>query len=498
LIALGAQNLYFDINFTTSAVNQRNCVHYNRADIVKSNEYPLFNKFQAHLIEVAAFLGCDYVKRGNGFGPATVLKGSRGRPAILESYLDANDKALFLRGIVQHDPIAYVAAFNQACNLFRHAPFYDKASKTLKPLTNTADGASWHDLIGFDPHELLLPLSNNDYSKASLFDSCSFQTGLELQSITPPVYTGMANDNPEVEAGTILPRFARLDFERLPISCVPGIVLDCWAATRGVIFRKDDSREQKEQDTKSMIANGIFILEPQYCSKDMNWLGFEALEVEPERSFWSVQYFSELNLLPLITDRDDLDRFYKNGDEQNRFRGITLVDGGNIITSSISFIKTRVVQSNAARALHGDRPMVLFRCMCAPSQKSDKLVSANIDTKANKEYYTVYLCFEAGGRVQGFPFSCCGCPKGRTFCSHLVAFLTVCAIAQREPNGQQVFEATMPMSPYELQRKPILVENLCRRDPYYRSQEAKDQQKNRRQSFGIASPIKKLRRSPDK
>ena len=47
------------------------------------------------------------------------------------------------------------------------------------------------------------------------------------------------------EAWEPLPHFARLDFEQFPIACVASNVLDCWAATRGVIFKKDDTHQQK-------------------------------------------------------------------------------------------------------------------------------------------------------------------------------------------------------------------------------------------------------------
>ena len=109
-----------------------------------------------------------------------------------------------------------------------------------------------------------------------------------------------------------------------------------------------------------MLTSGTFVLEPQFCHKDMQWLGFEALEVETEASTWSPNYFNKLQSLPLITDKDDIDQFYRNGDEQNRFRENALVDGGNIIISSIRFIKAKAAQSQHARVAYGPKPMVLF------------------------------------------------------------------------------------------------------------------------------------------
>jgi 5'-3' exonuclease len=488
LIALGGSNLYFDAKFASSG-KESTCVHFNRSDVLASNTYVLFNRFEKHLPEVAAFLGCDYIKRLPGSGPATVLKGVGTRRGLLESYLAAEDRQAFLDGMGRkHNLPSYSLDFNRACHLFRHAPYYNCRLNMLLPLAEIDDGAgSWPSIIGFDPNELLFPLTQENYSCASKFDCCSFQSGVELKTFLPPVYKGTLSDNPGVTQGTLLPRFAVLDFDKFPIRCTPSEVLECWAASRGVVFRKDDSRDQLEENVQIMVANGTFILEPQHCVKDMKWLGFEALEVQSEESGWSSQYYTKLQSLTPITDKD-VDCFYPDGDEQNRFRGKALANGGNIIVGSI--------QSIAVKAASGGKPMVLFRCLCIPSQKSDKIISANVDTRPNKEHYTLYLCFEECGRVQGFPYSCCGCPKGRTFCSHLIGFLIVCALAQQEMGGQADFEANVPPSPYAVQQHAILVENLCRKDPFNRSKVSKLAKSKRRESLGIASPIKKLRRSP--
>ena len=108
---------------------------------------------------------------------------------------------------------------------------------------------------------------------------------------------------------------------------------------------------------------------------------------------------------------------------------------------------------------------------------------AGVESAKQTEGYTCYLCLNYDRtehnsvyRVLPFPNSCCGCYDGRTMCLHLLGQLTLFQLIQKFGSTQQDFEQYLPEPTSDLQKLPMLIENIIRKDGKIRS----DAQKQRR------------------
>ena len=120
----------------------------------------------------------------------------------------------------------------------------------------------------------------------------------------------------------------------------------------------------------------------------------------------------------------------------------------------------------------------LFKSICIPSMKT-KVVSADESNDTEEDGYQLFMVFDAsGGEVLPYPFTCCGCYDGRTFCSHLLAQLLAFWQIQR-CNSWAAFVEIWPPLPTPTQGIPTLFENLVA--PELESRNIGQQERNKEQ-----------------
>jgi hypothetical protein len=159
---------------------------------------------------------------------------------------------------------------------------------------------------------------------------------------------------------------------------------------------------------------------------------------------------------------DDVDSLVANDNSEVRRRALLHWKAG-------SYRVIDTMQFCHGKSLIDGSKIVLFKCRCVPSMKSE-VVSVNEDSTKKSDSYLVYLAFGANGKLLDCPHSECGCPRGLTFCSHLIGLTIVCYVAQHYATSQEHFEENLPPSPIQIQNLPLLVENMMRKDPHNRKQ----------------------------
>lgn len=224
------------------------------------------------LPELGASLGCDYMDQIPGHGPVAVFT------QTIPGYIEAIDKAEYLDSL-PNAPSGYSDRFFRTANLFRHAPVLDvkeDGSMTLVPLTPLPESMpfnAWGNMIGFgvrDPSDLL-QVPRSQYKDASKFSGCSFisSNGSALQSMDIPAYKENAYE--DVPEGTPLPLFAELDFNAMPIVCMPSEMLIAYAGSRvESMLSADSTREEIESAVKKVIELNKPILHPDRVPKQID------------------------------------------------------------------------------------------------------------------------------------------------------------------------------------------------------------------------------------
>ena len=452
-VVLGAPKAVVELTLSS-----KQCCIYDRDAVLSSltmEKYDL-SANKDYLPEMAAFLGCDYIKRLHGNGPSTVFN------KVLPGYREALDKQQYLCNLRGADQ-SYANRFQQVTNLYRYAPTLRRNKETseweLRPLMPLSDNeiACWSEMIGFNdgshPSELL-PVDSSRYKEAMTFDGCSFivDGGGPLPTFTEPMY----NDN-----NTTLPPFAKLDFESIPICCHQSSVLHQFVAARHPHSLDEKcSRETLEQRVEE-VKNHSIVEKDKVPRVIDRWRASNVLTGVDDD--WNDEGCDNvIRSLAPIDEEKDIRRFYKNGNEANLERSRKLVDGGNILVRES--LRCRRCRDNV-----DDKPKVLFQCDVVPHMKggqNSKVKSENIDGR-DRDFYTIFLCFEHGDdaesrRVCPYPYSCCGCHEGRYFCSHMLALLSVFSLKQQYP--AELFELAYARSPLASQTMPLLIENIARRD----------------------------------
>jgi 5'-3' exonuclease len=490
-IALGGKNVLVDTNLTSGT-----CIHYFREEALsvtieisrsKNKSKPvrhasasnhdealpvLFDLplYRDSLHVLAGLLGCDYVNNIPSVGSMTILKPEEG---LFHQYIDAPDKRSLIE-TWKKCPDGHFDRLFAAINIFKGlCPVYDPRTKELVPLNGEAiEPREWESMIGFSPSKILPSILLDNLDEAYCFGDFCFKTvdGSPPKAYPdPPVY--QEHHNPGVarrEPSPPLPRFAEIDFGQIPLRCCPNEVLVAFAIAHGLRSLKTGDRDALVVAASEILSNPKRLIVPPARAPDQikKWTIHEILVPLPGED-WSEEYFTTIKEVATISDRD-VRRFYPNGDENTQRRAELLFKGGNFDVSTFAF--RRCVDKEDA-----DMKLILFRCKSLPSMKN-KSKSENDDEKEGS--YTVYLCFDVSHRkrkkrrVLDYPYSCCGCPNGRGFCSHCLGFLMTCMVAQRTKN-QCRFERIMPESPLETQNAPLLIELLTVGDSFSKSKAQK-------------------------
>ncbi len=469
LVPLGGSKILVDVKF-----NQRtpSCHLFERdVDLFEGPFGESLRLYENNLPEIASFLGCDYVKKANRVGLKTLFTSY-----IPEFFAtQAEDRKAFLdkRNIDG-------TQFLKSVNLFRHCPVLRKICdaelsnnfdlvplNALAPSTNSP--SQWAILIGFDPTSLL-KMPPDQYADAAHFLTSSFQhpDGQPLDAFDIPTYS--QQENASVPVGTRLPNFARIDFEAIPMPCVPGDMLTQFASARGIDTTLFDSREGLEKAIREYLhgPSSTCLIHPDDVPTQIDrWVAAEVLDpIEGED--WK-DYYEAITTLARIDD-SIIKEYYPMGNEHNRYRAFLLFQGGNLLVRETMAVRLCTDKQKSQK--------LLVRCDCIPSMKTE-VRSENIDDMRARNGYVVFLCFEydtnksqEDRKPLSYPYSCCGCYDGRTMCSHLLALLSVCFKAQTEAMkgaDKTSFEQHLTQPPHNIQNEPIRIENIIRADGFARS-----------------------------
>jgi hypothetical protein len=313
--------------------------------------------------EMAAFLGCDYVNRVRGYGVDKVFKNR------LPGFASAVDKRQYLSnlaGVKADERESYADQFIKVTNLFRQAPVLrcrddEWVLLPLLPL-QANDMQHWASMIGFvevqHPSELL-PVDATQYSKAMLFDGCSFllDDGGPLPSFKDPVYRNTANVS--------LPTYAEIDFQKIPVSCVQSIALHRFVNARMLSAIAADCPRVEREDAVERVMHQDILPKDKVQKVIDRWQlttvlkGVDAADWEDENH----EVTLTIRSLATINEAEDVVRqFYPYGNEANLITAYKLVDGGNVLARE-------TLRCRLCRDLVDDSPCVLFQCDVVPHMK---------------------------------------------------------------------------------------------------------------------------------
>lgn len=473
-IVLGASCIFIKDN---NARGPRKFHLYKKDEVLAERSPYVLRKYpETDWPFLSILFGNDYVDRIPNAGPQTILK-KIFPPGLHFDTVEATTADIVARLVSRKFllPDGYKEQVTQAVFLHQHCPILDdrKILIPLNPLPATGS-VSWGKLIGFgdDPAQLL-PLQSSEYARARSFDGCSFQFGRGLRDFDTPTYALLQGQHPmPISSQTVLPRYAFVDFAKIPIPCLHSSVLQAFIAAR-LGYNVAATRTELEEEVRQLIAIGKNVLEPERVPIQIGiWQVHEILKIKSiEEADWQEEGYYDLIKAKLkpITDVNDVRQFFPLGNEHNRERAYNLVTAGAVNVHDVSYI--------TALSRADDSEYYVFKVHCVPSQKT-KVVSANILTdEESSEGYYVFVSFDtATGTVQRYPFSICGCYDGRGFCSHLLASLLVFELVQYSKNKAE-FEECMPVSPVKLQGVPTLAENFTAPERDARKQATKDNHK---------------------
>jgi 5'-3' exonuclease len=446
-IILGAKIVLYEVDF-----KKKSWKVYRQNDIIAGNS-PLSEYDPTSWPAIACMLGSDYHARIPDVGYKRVFNIL---PHLRDFHAETIAATMKSKYPSQWEKLPedydYVKNLTKSIALFRHSPVLD-IDGNLIPLNTLPEGVTWGNCIGLgdsSPAELLPPAVES-FQLARRFQGPTFITGSELPRFEVPCYTD--TDNPDVEPDIPLPPFSRLDFNKVPASCLHSGVLQSYVSAR-LGYGIPVVREELEATVRKLASLKNPILEPEKVPMQIGrWLVYEILEPIPSSNWAHDCYFEAVCQRVNPITNDIVKRFYPKGNEHNRVRAELLVKGGNVDYSSINFRECR------SRA-DPHKVVLLFRCLVVPSMKTEVL-SANEGEEATKQSgYTVYLAFDSSGCLLQYPFSCCGCYDGRGCCSHQLAKLVLFGLIQNSPS-QAVFEEVMPDPPHDIQNVPTMVEFAC-------------------------------------
>jgi hypothetical protein len=290
--------------------------------------------------------------------------------------------------------------------------------------------------------------------------------------------------------------FAILDFTIFPLKCCPNEILLSFVVAHGVRSLADNERSTLERKVQEL--EGKTVVPPSRVPIQIRkWSVVEQLEPVDGEDWTNDNWFTIVKsmLLPIVPAH--FAQFYPNGDESILNRAAHLFDHGNYDISTIS--------SRACLSRKDGSSKLLFRCVCLPSQKSDnkskaskkKATSSGSDTGTGigpstdapnfydedddeESGYLVYLCFDSHEScdILDFPYSCCGCPNGRGFCSHCLGLLLLFHVIQTEATNLNEFSSVYPESPKTTQKFPMLIELLLSKEQVCRSKGQKKRRKS--------------------
>lgn len=550
LIPLGSQLVIYDLKPNYSDMIKSQMVLYNRDNIVSNASEGTLCIIRDVFPEYCSVLGTDYSRRiphhGAAFAEQWIVKykacvnesdklimlrqleaqgviqnrGIRGAnakavaPRIRDEYVklqSVQERRNYINALdnetkrslstVDESFIGWADNFLHAIGMYRHCPVFritgdnvdlnnaDSYDVTLEPLYNLPAGSTWKDALGFDPSDLI-DLAEDGKAKYVCTLQCLLRfDGREPATFKPPTYS--KEENPDVDETCVLPLYARLDFDKLPVKVQPTDILLTWLSARGIHLLAEDRNVIEAYVAKARELN-TFVLEPDLQPKDNPYNWFDVLcpiLLGNDFDHWNRDW---TRILPLLKTIDDAEftRIFGRGANGVRERARGLLFDGNVLMNGIECINVKSSDAN------DNATLILLRTKCVPSMKTT-------EGKSKKHmFYHVHVCIELKengmGIIRPCPYSACSCINGAFFCSHIEAVVLGIAMAQ-EYLARNRLETMMNYfkskeDPRFGQGRPVLLENYALRDIEKRMGAA-----NKRKATKDAStPAKKTRTSPRK
>lgn len=218
-IVLGGKTILFDINF-----NKKQWKVFRQEEFLRGNA-PLAKYPPSTWPAICSMLGSDYHARVPDIGFKRVFdvlpQLTDFEPEMIAAKLEEVYPTRMAKLPADYD---YIGSLARSIALFKHPPVLDLEGNVI-PLNPVPESVSWGEYVGLgiiSPAELL-PSSVEDYNLARRFEGPTFVSGNELAPFPVPCYT--STDNPDVPPNTPLSCYARLDFEKVPVSCLHSGVL---------------------------------------------------------------------------------------------------------------------------------------------------------------------------------------------------------------------------------------------------------------------------------
>jgi 5'-3' exonuclease len=402
LYCLGAQALIIDLNRETGA-----CHIVRRGVNEKDSKIGQWPRDQ--LIAYCCFLGNDFIRRvhGNAQGKAEALA-SKWHAAIGKKakgkVLGAMDGKKWNKG--GGKVVNYAVYFNHAFGLLKHAPVFDGGDgAAIVPLNPLPAGQVWKSVVGFDPVALYTeksPLVAAAQARG-MTGSCRFNCPLTLPLKPVHPVTGAVLDYGAVVdmgAGDCPPRLQ------------PTAVLVDWLAWRSVPIPANDRDQIVSTVERALRGEALALREDLGVTHHSHYSSWEMVA---SRGEWfspqaSVDYLRG-NLA--LVDAAMIDTEFGTGKNGLRLRAVMRFESGSLNVDSL--------RMSLASLASGER-RAMIETECTPSMKSVN--------------YSVKMLFkhkQGGGCTFDAKHSCCDCPDGRHFCSHMLAALLLIRVLQNNP-----------------------------------------------------------------
>ena len=474
LVVFGVPSILSLTKIDTLDPKKSDCEFFNIDDL-KSGKYdsPIAEGYRSdYLAEISCLLGNDYIDNIFGIGPAALYGSHRSRKdqvSFIDSYIDEVVKKK-TKSVVQW--LEEYASTNRKTsgaedtnndgengsdnwtpeyfikvrNAILHYPIFAKDEDTglitLQPLRPLPDGVSledWGSYIGFDKHPAEY-FSSDKYKYSEYYDmSVVGSRDQSRAELLGPRYT--QDDNAQVSTDSILPLFARLDFQKDPIEIQPIDVLRAYLHARGTLTPSNISADKIREMAHTAHEVKKRVVDPELVPEGDSWVGFEPLEEEAmgdDYDNWvskvsccllayvtevpsncnllsqNNNFVNKIRQLRKVTQEMINEHFGTERAQYERDTAFVLLGGGNL--GCCKTMKVRNVKSKLAPEKH----LIVFTFKCLSKERAI--------------LHTVYMVFENAdnGDYIPSPASYCTCENGAFFCSHMLCFLYFMRVVQSQ------------------------------------------------------------------
>ena len=376
---------------------------------------------------LSVLLGCDFLSRPIGYGPKTALNFLS---KWMTSTLEENEKSLMeievgkkkrksgdIGGENTDGFPNYRVKFWQAFYMLKHPPVFKFTSLNEDTAINVG-------LLGVD---------NVMLTDAFVFEKLGFDALKEVQDIGDYRKLLMMDENifirtmrplmpllqPRNAKGQLLPWGSQHNFLKWPPVMCTNDMLNRWLRSRGVRYSNATAHSDLVQSVKSLLSEAtprdILPVDdlPDEADIDVG-IGGVRWNLDGDSNFEQIR---DISMTPVINHDFVYKIFGHRGGVENR--AMRLIPGGHFDLATLKMCRLDCKINNAMEGC------IMYQIKSTPSMKANA--------------YAVNLIFRTGqvdgdheaDRFVKSPYSHCDCPAGQMFCSHMLGFLGIIRIIQK-------------------------------------------------------------------